>query len=174
MKAEIESLVLQLIENCIIDINTIPNIDLYVDQLTSFIEEHLYSTNENNLTKSMVNNYCKNQVIPPSIKKKYTKSHILLLIIVYNTKSIISISDIQKIFETFNEEDIIKYYTTISDLISESNNTFKTQIDNDINIISSNLDFDTEKEKIAILATKLAFEANAKKMLSELLIKNYL
>lgn len=174
MKNEIQDIINELIEKNIIDINSIPNIDLYVDQLTSFIEDNLYSNNDNNLTKSMVNNYCKNQVIPSSIKKKYSKSHVLLLIIIYNTKSIISMSDIQKIFKSFDENEINIYYESIESLVANSNVIFKNQLNDDIDNVLSNIDFNKDEEKIALLATKLAIEANTKKMLAEILISKYL
>ncbi len=173
MKKEIEQIINELVTKNIIDVSTIPNIDLYVDQLTSFIEDNLYSNNENHLTKSMVNNYCKNKVIPPSIKKKYDKNHIILLIIIYNTKSIISISDIQKIFETFKDIEIIDYYNIIANLITILNQNLSEQVNSDLDYINE-INFDNDKSKYAILATKLAYEANCKKMLAEMLIEKYL
>jgi len=49
------------------------------------------------LTKTMINNYAKNDLLPPPTKKKYSKEHMLLLVFIYYFKSILSISDIQKI-----------------------------------------------------------------------------
>ena len=56
----------------------IPNIDLYMDQVTTFMDEKLQSTTRNPgedkiLTKTMINNYAKNNLLPPPEKKKYTK-----------------------------------------------------------------------------------------------------
>ena len=49
------------------------------------------------LTKTMINNYAKNDLLPPPEKKKYSKEHVLTLIFIYYFKSILSISDIQSI-----------------------------------------------------------------------------
>ncbi len=77
----------------------IPNIDLYMDQLTTFMEEQLSSTKrypeDKILTKTMINNYAKNHLIPSPVKKKYSKEHILLLIFIYYFKNILSINDIE-------------------------------------------------------------------------------
>lgn len=78
----------------------IPNIDLYMDQVTTFMDNRLRSTarypNEDKiLTKTMINNYAKNDLLPPPVKKKYSKEHVLLLIFIYYYKGILSISDIQ-------------------------------------------------------------------------------
>ena len=55
----------------------IPNIDLYMDQVTTFMEEHLRSSkryeDDKVLTKTMINNYAKNNLLPPPVKKKYSK-----------------------------------------------------------------------------------------------------
>ena len=57
-----------------ISLDEIPNIDLYMDQLTSFMDERLKKTTRHPgedkiLTKTMINNYAKNNVLPPPVKK---------------------------------------------------------------------------------------------------------
>lgn len=91
----------------------IPGIDLYMDQVTTFMDEHLANckrTNEDKiLTKTMINNYTKNDFLPPPNKKKYSKDHMYLLIFLYYFKNVLSMTDIQKIFkpliEMFYEND---------------------------------------------------------------------
>lgn len=78
----------------------IPNIELYMDQVTTFMDDKLrssarYPEEDKILTKTMINNYTKNNLLPPPVKKKYSKEHVLLLIFIYYYKSILSISDIQ-------------------------------------------------------------------------------
>ena len=62
----------------------IPNIDLYMDQVTTFMDKQLASTkryeDDKILTKTMINNYAKNHLLPPPVKKKYSREHVLLLI----------------------------------------------------------------------------------------------
>ena len=54
----------------------IPNIDLYMDQVTTFMESHLKDMRRHPedkvLTKTMINNYAKNDLLPPPEKKKYS------------------------------------------------------------------------------------------------------
>ena len=58
----------------------IPNIDLYMDQVTTFMEKNLSSTKryeeDKILTKTMINNYAKNNQLQPPVNKKYTKDHV--------------------------------------------------------------------------------------------------
>lgn len=81
----------------------IPNIDLYMDQVTTFMEEQLSSTkryeDDKILTKTMINNYSKNNLLPPPEKKKYSKEHVLLLIFIYYFKNILSIKDIETLLD---------------------------------------------------------------------------
>jgi hypothetical protein len=94
----------------------IPNIDLYMDQVTTFMDRHLKSSKRYSedklLTKTMINNYTKNELLPPPDKKKYTKEHMFLLIFIYYFKNILSISDIQSIFNPLTE----RYYGGKSDI----------------------------------------------------------
>lgn len=84
-----------------ISASELPNIDLYMDQVTTFMDEHLEHSRrypeDKILTKTMINNYAKNRLLPPPEKKKYSKDHMLLLIFIYYFKNILSINDIQKL-----------------------------------------------------------------------------
>ena len=68
----------------------IPNIDLYMDQVTTFMEKNLSATKRYDedkiLTKTMINNYAKNNLLPPPVKKKYSKEHVLVMIFIYYFK----------------------------------------------------------------------------------------
>lgn len=85
----------------------IPGIDLYMDQVTTFMEKHLSSSKRYSedkiLTKTMINNYAKNHLLPPPIKKKYSREHILILTFIYYFKNIMSINDIQTLLEPITE-----------------------------------------------------------------------
>ena len=84
-----------------ISASDLPNIDLYLDQVTTFMNSHLEHSKrypeDKILTKTMINNYAKNRLLPPPDKKKYSKDHMLLLIFIYYFKNILSITDIQKL-----------------------------------------------------------------------------
>lgn len=90
-----------------IDPDEIPNIDLYMDQVTTFMDRHLQSSkrfeDDKILTKTMINNYTKNNLLPPPDKKKYSKEHMLLLIFIYYFKTFLSINDIKSILSPLTE-----------------------------------------------------------------------
>jgi len=107
-----EEYISNLIENLkkvkYINPEDIPNIDLYMDQVTTFMDSHLKSSKRYSedklLTKTMINNYTKNKLLPPPKNKKYTKEHMFLLIFIYYFKNILSISDIQSIFNPLTQK----------------------------------------------------------------------
>ena len=87
----------------------IPNIDLYMDQVTTFMEQRLKTASRNPeddkiMTKTMINNYVKNHLMPPPDKKKYSKEHMLLLIFIYYFKGFMSIGDIQTLMDPLTKQ----------------------------------------------------------------------
>lgn len=91
----------------------IPNIELYMDQVTTFMDEHLEKSkrypDDKVLTKTMINNYAKNNLLPPPIKKKYSREHMLLLIFIYYFKNILSFNDIETLFHPITEEHFMDH-----------------------------------------------------------------
>lgn len=87
----------------------IPDIDLYMDQVTTFMDQHMKNNlrhdDDKTLTKTMINNYTKNHLLPAPEKKKYGREHLILLIYIYYLKNVISISDIQKLLAPLVEGD---------------------------------------------------------------------
>ena len=86
----------------------IPSIDLYVEQVIRFMDNYLsgYKRGEDDktLTKTMVNNYTKNSLLPPTENKRYNSDHIVLLILIYYMKNVISISDIRTVLSPLVED----------------------------------------------------------------------
>lgn len=116
----------------------IPDIDLYVDQVTTFIDSHLESVKRSPedklLTKTMINNYTKNHVLPSPDKKKYSRDHLLMLIYIYYFKSFLSIKDIQTLLKPITEKYFGKdtdtsFFDIYKELVemgqAESRNLFK-------------------------------------------------
>lgn len=81
----------------------IPPIDLYLDQIISLVDEKRLQSSprfaDRALTKTMVNNYSKDDLIRPIKGKKYTKDHILQMLLVYELKNTLSIGEIRRILQ---------------------------------------------------------------------------
>lgn len=98
----------------------LPDLDLYVDQITTFLTRHLAKTirfeDDKIMTKTMINNYTKNHLLPPPDKKKYSRDHILLMIFIYYFKNFLPISDIKTILGPLTD----KYFHKNADLNLEA------------------------------------------------------
>ncbi|MGN1299082.1 MAG: DUF1836 domain-containing protein [Candidatus Scatovivens sp.] len=123
----------------------LPNIDLYLDQVVTLLEEYLgdFMTNKEDkiITKTMINNYVKHGVIKPPENKKYSKSHLARLIVICILKQIYSINDIK---------NLIKLALDTSE-IQISYNSFCIELENAINLtfngIKTNEEIEMTKEK---------------------------
>lgn len=164
----------------------IPNIDLYVDQVTTFIESQLSSLkrdeDEKILTKTMINNYTKNHVLPSPDKKKYSKDHVLTLILIYYLKSFLSIKDIQTLLEPitdkyFGTESELSFYELYEELVAQGNGQSKALIKDVIakynamqNAFSDAPEEDQEFLRNFGFICMLSFDVYIKKMMIETLI----
>lgn len=164
----------------------IPNIDLYVDQVTTFIESQLSSLkrdeDEKILTKTMINNYTKNHVLPSPDKKKYSKDHVLTLILIYYLKSFLSIKDIQTLLEPitdkyFGTESELSFYELYEELVAQGNGQSKALIKDVVakynamqNAFSDAPEEDQEFLRNFGFICMLSFDVYIKKMMIETLI----
>ena len=87
----------------------LPAMELYMDQLTTLMDRKLRGlvrkpSKDKVLTKTMINNYAKNHLIHPPVKKKYSREHMLELLFIFYFKSFLSIPDIQTLLSPMSDE----------------------------------------------------------------------
>ena len=139
MKLDTHDMIKSILDNIstidYIKTSDIPNIELYMDQVTTFMDSQMASSkrypDDKVLTKTMINNYAKNHLLPSPNKKKYSKEHVLMLIFIYYFKSFLSISDIQALLTPLAD----KYFQkneglNIEDLYNEVFGMEKEQVEN--------------------------------------------
>lgn len=165
----------------------IPNIDLYMDQVTTFMDKNLrksarYPEDDKVMTKTMINNYAKNDLLPPPIKKKYSKEHVLVLIFIYYYKGILSISDIQTLlqpitsqfFQTEDDFNIASIYDEVFGMEKEQIDMLKKDVMEKYNCSSKTFEDAPEENKeflkLFSFICLLSFDVYMKKMLIEKLI----
>lgn len=164
----------------------IPNIDLYMDQVTTFMESQLGSTRRYNedkiLTKTMINNYAKNNLLPPPVKKKYSKEHVLVLIFIYYFKNILSIRDIETLLKPLTEKyfhngkdfDITSVYEEVCSLEKSRIDQLAKDIAKMYSTASDTFQDAPEDDREALqlfsFICSLAFDVYVKKLLMEKLI----
>lgn len=189
-KTFINSLLKKLVKLNYIKPGDVPNINLYMDQVTTFMDEHLSDVkrhdNDKTLTKTMINNYTKNQLLPAPIKKKYSKNHIYILAFIYYFKNILSISDIQKLLnpltDNFFGDDATPDMDTIYKEIYNLEKGQISQISQDVLKMSekadnsfANVSDEDDKEFLQLfsLVCMLSFDVYLKKNMIESLIDDY-
>ncbi len=165
----------------------IPDIDLYMDQVTTFMDTHLKNSSRNPsedkiLTKTMINNYAKNDLIPPPVRKKYSKEHVLLLIFIYYYKGILSISDIQELlapitrqfFDTAEQFDLSAVYEEVFGLEREQAASLKTDVIEKFKVAGQTFQEAPQESKeflqIFSFICMLSFDVYVKKLLIEKMI----
>ena len=106
---EIMEMAEKIAQASLVQIDDIPKIDLYMEQVLSFLEQEmgdsLRQKDETVFTKTMVNNYTKEGILPRPQKKKYNKSHIIMLTYIFILKQILSIQDIKAFFALMDDKE---------------------------------------------------------------------
>ena len=112
--------------------NELPNVDLYLDQVVTFINSSLNSfilsnvsnsskTENQVLTKTMINNYVKNKLIEPPKKKKYSKVQLAKLFVICILKQVYSMNDIKDLINiALQHSDIKIAYNSFCDQFEET------------------------------------------------------
>lgn len=160
----------------------IPSIELYMDQITTFMDKQLHGNKRHEedkiLTKTMINNYSKNALLPPSDKKKYSKDHIILLIYIYYLKNFLSINDIQNLLQPMTDSYFHKNNgTTMADIYSDLfaleqqyGVKVRESIQEVYEIADKQFEASDDYLKTYAMITMLSYDIYAKKQLVEKLI----
>lgn len=176
-----------------IDPSEIPGLDLYMDQVTSFLDDHLSDVkrhkNDLALTKTMINNYAKNKLLPPPNKKRYSKDHILMLLFIFYYKGILQLNDIETVLKPLNEKyfhkdgdlNLSDIYNAVFDLekmekehlisdIREKFDRAKTTFSTEDSHYDSLSDSDREELQLFSFLCELGFDVYLKKLIMETII----
>lgn len=177
---------LNLDEN--IDLIDIPQIDLYMDQVIQLFESNLSGTKRNKedklLTKTMINNYSKDKILLPVKNKKYSRNHVILMILIYNLKQSLSISDIKGLFSNLVSDlqdeklcniNLPKLYEEFLEIKKEENIKSKDYIEEIVEKVEETINNDKNKgyEELLLTVFALINGANIQRRLAEKIIDNY-
>lgn len=104
----LENIINEIANRGTIKSEDIPSLDLYMDQIMTLFDNHLHDhkryDDDKLLTKTMINNYSKEGILKPIKGKKYTKEHILQMLLIYSLKNTITIQEIKKILACFHKD----------------------------------------------------------------------
>ena len=84
--------------------NEIPNVGLFLEQVTKYIGEYLAPVESFSLTSSMISNYVKKSIIKNPVKKQYDREQIADLIIIAICKTVMTLDDVQLFIGLQNQD----------------------------------------------------------------------
>ncbi|MFT8347815.1 DUF1836 domain-containing protein [Clostridium saccharoperbutylacetonicum] len=171
-----------------INLDDFPEIDLYMDQVMQLFENKLSYTkrykDDKVLTKTMINNYAKGKLLMKIKNKKYTKSHLILMGLIYNLKGSLSLTDIKTILtpiiNSFDKEndyplyDIYQSFLDIYDFNLDELNVSSNKIYENIKklVDSKNLDLGDFEEKFLLICAYVSI-SNLYRRMSEKIIDDF-
>jgi len=171
--------------------SAIPDIDLYMDQVTTFIDEKLSylkrNKEDNILTKTMINNYTKAGILMPPKKKKYSRQHMVLIILTYYLKQVLSIGDIESLFSPIvkaiklgenHEKNLQFIYSKFLDIEKNEFQNFNKDFENILdlgikdkkNIVENS---DEDLNELITIVIMLIVKANIQKRMAEKIIDEF-
>ncbi len=174
-----------------IEEESFPDMEIYMDQAETFLNKELgiYKKNEKDkvITKTMIGNYVKHNMLPRPVNKKYSKDHLILLTLIFYLKGSFQMEEIEKIVKplidnynsAFDEKiDLSSLYEGILEVqakelaslpksISEMMEGIKYQLrENELS--------DDDMLEIFLLIVNLSMKADAQKFLAHKLLQEYI
>ena len=183
-----EKLALEYQKKGLADGKSVPDIDLYIDQMVSCLnsELSLYAKNgEGPITKGIVSNYTKHKMIPGPEGKRYTKDHCIFMLLVYYLKGCFSMDQVQRLMKPIlsnydsawdDNVDMQAYYKEILAAVRKPEEDFSEQLQERI---LANKKFladrgsDDDISELILLITMLIMRSNEERYMAEKLLDEY-
>lgn len=143
------------------DYDKLPDIDLYMEQLLTYLEREASvlqkNSNDKQITSCMINNYVKHKIIKAPNAKKYSREQLSLLNELIYLKQVLSLPEIKQILDVEYKDS--EYKVEYNKYLDVNNKSFDEVIKETKNSLKSCKEND-EKD-LTDLALRLAAKANA-------------
>lgn len=143
----------------------LPEIDLYMDQVIAIAEKYLrpmMADGDNLLTQAMINNYVKSGIVPPPIKKRYSREHVARILIICALKHIVGISSIADMIDSLLQNE------TMSDVLDcfagKLEHELRASMEGALSIADAG---ETAESSLVNIAVENAIKANSSRLISE-------
>lgn len=170
------------------DGSSLPEMDLYLDQMVSTLNEELslYAGEEGGpLTKSIVSNYAKHHMIPKPDGKRYSRSHMVFLLSAFYLKGGFSMEQIERLMTPLiqsygsqwdDDADIPAMYKEVIDFVKSSEEDFAERMDRrvqDIKQFLAEKEQDDDLSELYMIIMSMIYRSNAERFLAEKLLDEY-
>ena len=98
----------------------IPNVGLYLEQVTKYLNEYLEPLGCGTLTGSMVSNYVKKGLLNSPVKKQYDREHLAWLLIIAVAKTVLSLEEVQQLLEQQKAQPVQQVYDSFCHMLPET------------------------------------------------------
>lgn len=151
----------------LLEYERLPDIDLYMEQLITFLDRYLLvfgtSSLDKQITSSMINNYVKGDCIPSPVSKKYNKEHIALILEICMLKKANNISEIKQIIDiNYTNTDFKETYNDFVKKINDNLHSMCNEVENKVNEIDTN-----DQNALVNLALELSINANTNLLIAK-------
>jgi len=174
-----------------INADDFPEMEIYMDQAETFLNKELsvYKKNEKDkvITKTMIGNYVKHNMMPRPVNKKYSKDHLIMLSLIYYLKGSFQMEEIEKIvrplIENYNSEfddkiDLTALYEGILGIQAMEQESLAQSVTNMIEESKNHLRetelSDDDMLELFMLIVNLSMKADAQKFIAHKLLQEYI
>lgn len=174
LKQEIVEQARDITDVDLVDPRDIPKIDLYMEQVTSFLEQEMGESfrfhDECVFTGTMINNYTKAGVLPRPSNKRYSRRHVLTLIFIYLLKQNLSIPEIKRFTGFIEDQDKLEHmYNLFRELLGDCAQKYVSYIDEKLDMIDRKFEehgIDDDEMKALTFISLISFDATINTKLS--------
>lgn len=174
-----------------ISVNDFPDMEIYMDQAETFLNKELgiYKKSEKDkvITKTMIGNYVKHNMLPRPVNKKYSKDHLILLTLIFYLKGTFQMEEIEKIvkplIDNYNSEfdekiDLAALYGSILEVQVAEEETLTRSINQIMEDCKYQLRetqlSDDDMLELFMLIVNLSMKADAQKFFAHKLLQEYI
>ena len=138
----------------------LPDIELYMDQVVSYLPRQSVGGKTPSMTSAMINNYVKDGLLPRANGKRYRKEHLACLTAIGLLKNVLTVKDMKLLLRSLVQEG--EEQTFYETLLSGVDRTFRD--------VGADLPPDISEEDLAAVAMSLALCSVAYKTACEQLL----
>jgi len=167
-----------------------PDMELYMDQAAAFMNKKLgiYQKDEKEpvMTKAMISNYVKHDMLPKPNKKKYSREHLAMLTLIFYLKGVLQVQEIERLMKPlidnhnaeFEEQyDFLRLYAGIESLYNDRRKDIEEEVHRDIDDIKKLLNkyenADDDTAELFMLICLLSMKADAQRYMVQKLMDEY-
>ena len=140
--------------------DALPDIDLYMDQVVSYLPRQSVGGKVPAMTSAMINNYVKDDLLPRACGKRYRREHLIYLTAIGLLKNVLTVKDMKLLLDTeIQEGQEAAFY-----------DRFLKGIDQAYGAAALEIDPNLTEEELAVQAMHLALTSCAAKNACEQLL----